>query len=126
MALTVIEWQKEWREMIQCAGGIKRRAQGASLDRQHTFPLLVEVAKRDSLFHKGADQRSFSCLFAAANVSNYTRKKAHVMAFTLKHLRSLHQQLAVRRIGRWLGPDEVGDYWDVFEDLSGVAAVKDV
>ena len=29
-------------------------------------------------------------------------------------------------MGRWLGRDKASDYWDVFEDLSVVAAVEEV
>ena len=117
MAIIVIE---------RCVVGIKRTARGAFLDPQQTLPLFVELAKRDSLFHKGDYQRSLCCLFDAANVSYYIPHKAQVLVFNLPHLRSTHQQLAVHRIWRWLGPDKASDYWDDLEDPSVVAAVEEV
>ena len=112
--------------MIQCVGGITQKARGAILDPQQTLPLFVERVKQDSPFHKGDSQRSLCCFFDAANISNYTPKKSQVLAFTLPHLRSPHQQSAVRCIGRWRVPDKATDYLDFFGDLSVVAAVEKV
>ena len=117
MVLTVIE---------QCVGGLKRTARGAFLGPQQTLPLFFELTKRDSLFHKGHYQTSLCCFCDAANVSNYIPQKAQVLVFNVPHLPSAHQQLAVHRIGRWLRQDKASDYWEVFEDLSVVAAVEEV
>ena len=61
--------------MIKCVGGIKRTAQGAFPGSTADFAAICELAKRDSLFHKGNDQRSLCCFFDAANVSNNIAKK---------------------------------------------------